>query len=101
MRTTYKIYKCFLGLAEIRGRAKWNPKILTHNYIKIFAVFIWLTLVFTDAILIGYYEYKEDTVTAENSKAFSILNVLSRCVLLLSCDDLHMNPKILGPYIKF
>lgn len=67
MRTTYIIYKSFLTLAEI----------------------------FIDAILIGYYEYKRDKVTADDSKACPILNILSCCVLLLSRDDMHMNPKVL------
>jgi len=55
-----------------------------------------LAEIFTDAVLIGYYEYKQDPLTADNNKACPILNILSRCVLLLSRDDLHMNPKVLG-----
>jgi hypothetical protein len=58
-----------------------------------------LAEIFTDAVLIGYYEYKRDPVRADNNKACPILNILSCCVLLLSRDDVHMIPKVLGPVI--
>lgn len=55
--------------------------------------------IFTDTLLIGYYEYKQDMVRADHIKAFPVLN-MSFCVQFLSRDDLHVNSKVLGPVIK-